>query len=156
MKNQVWRSADSSHDVLRGTLEDRSRIAGNLGKNEMKVDSGLDTVFLLVMDIADPDVLLENPENPFKLPTIADDVSQRDGLHARVRTEVNLEIPLMDKGNHDDGGVQRWHVDGIPLEFDPLLPTKGPAGPMMREEGQAGEVANIGGDRPAHFPSHYL
>jgi len=36
------------------------------------------------------------------------------------------------------------------MEYDLVLPPKGPAWPMMREEGQAGEVANIGADRTVH------
>lgn len=125
-----------------------------LGKDEGKVDSGFDSVLPMVVDVANPDVLLEYPENPLQLPAIADDVPKGHGLHAQLRCKVHDEIGFMQEGHGQDIPFQRWGVDCISLVFDPTLPREEPASMVLNEDCQPREVTNLGSDRPSHISLH--
>ena len=155
IQDLVRPTSNFSDDVLGGAFENDRRLSDDLSEDDMEINSGLDTVLLMVVDVPDSDVLLEDPEDSLQLPAITEDVSKGDCFHIEFRGEVNQKVSLIKEGHHQGIPLQRGHLDSVSLEFDSNFPSKGPASMVLHEDRHSGETGNLGSNRPAHIPFYF-
>ncbi|RCK80549.1 MAG: hypothetical protein OZSIB_2862 [Candidatus Ozemobacter sibiricus] len=148
VEHQARGPTDATDNILGGAFEMSGRVSGHLCKQEMQIDSCFTPCVNLVMDVADADILLQNPEDPLQLPSVADEVAQSYCFHAGFGGEIRQKVRVMDESDHENVGLEGRDKDGVSLIEDAFLAAKFPIRRSMKERRQLCKKTGFGSERP--------